>query len=147
MGIVVERVIAVDMIQRNMLREIAEQLELAAEGDPRFWAGLREELGRVRMARGARRDQAAQTAGPITDVGVQVAPITEKRVAQTGQPTDDFRNSSSSGEPEERCASALTDSPPPAAVGIAGAGTTFTVSVLGPARFHFAIGAVAKAQL
>ncbi|KMQ86001.1 hypothetical protein RF55_15159 [Lasius niger] len=101
------------MTRRNVLREVAEQLELAAEGDPLFWTGLREELGRVRMARGARQDQASQTEGPITDVGVQVAPRTEERAAQTGQTTDDSCSPSSSDGSEERGAPALTDPTPP----------------------------------
>lgn len=80
-GIVVDRTSAVDMTSRSVLREIAAQLEAAAEQDPHFWAGLREEIGRSRMEQGARRHRAVQMESPLLDVVVQVAPATEERAA------------------------------------------------------------------
>jgi hypothetical protein len=135
------------MSSRSLLREIAEQLEATAEGDPRFWTGLREELGRARMARGTRQYQASQTAGPITDVGVQVAPVIKERATQTGGPPDDSDNSSFSEEPEESSVSAVTDSTAPDGCRNCVAGTIFIASVIDPARSSSATGATVRAPL
>jgi hypothetical protein len=89
------------MTSRSVLREIAEQLEAAAEQDPRFWAGIREELGRARMEQGARQHSAVQTAGPLLDVAVQVAPTTEERATQTGRATEARQDSTDSEASEE----------------------------------------------
>ncbi|KMQ83350.1 serine arginine repetitive matrix protein 1-like protein [Lasius niger] len=84
------------MTARSVLRELAEQLEAAAEMDPQFWVGLREEIGRARMTQGARHQRATQTSGPLLDVAVQVAPTTTERATQTDRETGSSSDSSSS---------------------------------------------------
>lgn len=79
-----------------MLREIAEQLEAAAERDPQFWVGLPEEIDRARMTQGARHQRATQTSGPLLDVAVQVAPTTIERAIQTSREVESSSSSSSS---------------------------------------------------
>jgi hypothetical protein len=88
------------MTARGLLREIAEQLEAASEQDPHFWTGLREEIGRARMEQGTRQNRASQTAGPLLDVAVQVAPAAEERATQT-QPTAAPGNDTSDSEGSE----------------------------------------------
>lgn len=89
------------MTSREVLRQIAEQMEAAAQQDPHFWSGLREELGRARMAHGTRQQRATQTAGPIVDVAVQVAPATREGATQTRQEAEASDQSASSSESEE----------------------------------------------
>lgn len=67
---------------REFLRECAEQLDAVAIRHPDFWAGLREELGRAQLTRGARNHRASHTAIPGTDRGIQVGPDTTDRVTQ-----------------------------------------------------------------
>lgn len=48
------------MSYRDFLRECAEYLDEVASGHPSFWSGLREELGRIQLSRGAREHRAIQ---------------------------------------------------------------------------------------
>ncbi|KMQ84246.1 gag polyprotein [Lasius niger] len=85
------------MTSRSVLRKIATQLEAAAEQDPQFWAGLREEIGRTQMEQSARQHRVAQTAGPLLDVAVQIAPATEERATQTDRAAGDTDSSGAEG--------------------------------------------------
>ncbi|KAL6419696.1 hypothetical protein ACFW04_011262 [Cataglyphis niger] len=68
---------------RQFLRECAELMEATADRHPYFWAGLREELGRARLARGNRDERATQVVLEGTDRAIQASPIVQDRATQT----------------------------------------------------------------
>ncbi|KMQ87493.1 odd-skipped protein [Lasius niger] len=121
------------MTSRSVLREIAAQLEAAAEQDPCFWTGLREELGRARMEQGARHHRAIQTADPLMDVAVQVAPSTEERATQTDQAAEACHDLSDFEESEARGEERPPTNPwPPGGCGTVPMSPTCTASVPDP---------------
>lgn len=70
------------MSYREFLRDCAEWLDTAAGRNPYFWVGLREELGRVHLAQGAREHRSTQTVAPERDA--PAPPLMVDRAVQTG---------------------------------------------------------------